>query len=178
MKISRIREGIASILSQLSYRRQLAFYKPDIDYKLWICSTPNVQALLNGTNTFLQPLRKRGIKVYLGCLGIMPRQVWEPPQRSESARWLGQSANCLDDEYTRGTASSERLTTSSPQAALCLCRELKLALAKAYPGRRMSRGISVRDAPRVAGGRRGMFQRSSWTCWSRITGLRYSLRRA
>ena len=113
------------------------------DRFVYLHNNPNVQALLDETDTFLQPLRKRGIKVYLGLLGdhtpaglgnlsAFGAREWAR-EVAEAVRKYRLDGVSLDDEYTRGTASSEWLTTPSPQAASRLCRELKLALTEACP---------------------------------------------
>lgn len=43
-------------------------WNPD-EGKVYLNNNPNVQAVLDGTDTYIQPLRKRGIKVILGLLG-------------------------------------------------------------------------------------------------------------
>lgn len=100
---------------------------------------PNVQYLLDNNETFLQPLRKRGVKVLLGLLGN--HDMAGLAQLSEQgakdfAREVAQYCKAYnldginyDDEYsTRPDLNNPAFTSTSSQAAARLCFETKKAM--------------------------------------------------
>lgn len=100
---------------------------------------PQVQYLLDNNETYLQPLRKRGVKVLLGLLGN--HDMAGLAQLSEQgakdfAREIAQYCYAYnldgvnyDDEYSKSPdLSNPSLTTPSTAAAARLCYETKLAM--------------------------------------------------
>lgn len=105
----------------------------------YIQCNPNVQFLLDNNETYLQPLRKRGIKVILGLLGNHDQaglaQLSEQGAKDFAAEV---AAYCeaynldgvnYDDEYSDYPDTSHPAYTSpSSAAAARLCYETKLAM--------------------------------------------------
>lgn len=97
---------------------------------------PNVQFLLDNNETYLQPLRKRGIKVLLGLLGNHDMtglaQLSDQGAR-DFAREIAQYCKAYnldgvnyDDEYSKAPdLSNPALTGKSTAAAARLCYETK-----------------------------------------------------
>lgn len=104
--------------------------------KIYLHNNPNVQMLLDETDVYLQPLRKKGIKVWLGILGD-----WDPAglaQLSETGAdmFAEELANAVkeykldgvnfDDEYSSSPITSNPLFVSrSSSAAARLCYKTK-----------------------------------------------------
>lgn len=100
---------------------------------------PNVQFLLDNNEKFLQPLRKRGIKVLLGLLGnhdIAGLAQLSDTGAKDFAREVAQYCKAYnldgvnyDDEYSKSPdLSNPSLTAASTKAAARLCYETKLAM--------------------------------------------------
>lgn len=100
---------------------------------------PNVQFLLDNNETYLQPLRKRGIKVILGLLGNHDMTGLAQLSDMGAKDYAAQIAQyCyaynldgvnFDDEYSKyPDLSNPYLTSSSTKAAARLCYETKLAM--------------------------------------------------
>ena len=109
---------------------------------VYLHNNPNVQALLDESEVYLQPLRKRGIKVYLGLLGnhdaaglaqlsAMGANEWSK-EVAEAVRTYKLDGVNLDDEYS-GTPdlSNPWFDSHSAYAASRLCYELKMAMKEA-----------------------------------------------
>lgn len=97
---------------------------------------PNVQFLLDNNETYLQPLRKRGIKVLLGLLGnhdMTGLAQLSDQGAKDFARELAQYCKAYnldgvnyDDEYSKWPdPSNPALTDPSTDAAARLCYETK-----------------------------------------------------
>ena len=111
---------------------------------VYLNNNPNVQALLDETEVYLQPLREKGIKVYLGLLGnhdaagLCQLSDWGA---KEWAREVAQACKQykldgvnLDDEYSKAPIIGNRwFTDYSAAAGSRLCYELKKALAEECP---------------------------------------------
>ena len=100
---------------------------------------PNVQYLLDNNETFLQPLRRRGVKVLLGLLGnhdITGLAQLSDQGAKDFAREIAQYCKAYnldgvnyDDEYSNyPDLNNPSLTTPSTAAAARLCYESKLAM--------------------------------------------------
>lgn len=100
---------------------------------------PQVQFLLDNNETYLQPLRKRGVKVLLGLLGNhdMTGLAQLSKQGSKDfAREIAQYCKAYnldgvnyDDEYSKlPDLSNPALTSTSREAAARLCYETKKAM--------------------------------------------------
>ena len=109
---------------------------------VYLHNNPNVQALLDESEVYLQPLRKRGIKVYLGLLGnhdaaglaqlsAMGAKEWSK-EVAEAVRTYKLDGVNLDDEYS-GTPDLNNpwFDSHSAYAASRLCYELKMAMKEA-----------------------------------------------
>lgn len=103
--------------------------------EVYLHNNPNVQALLDESEVYLQPLRKAGIKVLLGLLGDhTPAGVGNLTDYG-AKMYANDVANAikqykldgvaLDDEYTEGSGSSQCFGASSTTAASRLAYELK-----------------------------------------------------
>lgn len=99
-------------------------------------NNPNVQFLLDNNETYLQPLRKRGVKVLLGLLGnhdMAGLAQLSDQGAKDFARELAQYCKAynldgvnFDDEYsTSPDPSNPALTNISKKAAARLCYETK-----------------------------------------------------
>ncbi len=106
---------------------------------VYLHNNPNVQALLDQTETYLQPLRKAGIKVYLGLLGnhdaagLCQLSDWGAEQWAkevaQACREYKLDGVNLDDEYSSSPLMGNHWFTSpSGAAGSRLCYELKKAL--------------------------------------------------
>ncbi len=110
------------------------------DDLVYLKNNPNVQALLDDSEIYLQPLRKKGIKVYLGLLGNHDAaglcqlsdwgaQEWAKEVAQACKTYKLDGVN-LDDEYSSSPIISNKwFTTRSAAAGSRLCYELKKALA-------------------------------------------------
>ncbi len=122
----------------------VVIFAANINYKaaddvVYLHNNANVSALLEQTEVYLQPLRKAGIKVYLGLLGnhdesgLAQLSDWGA---KEFAREVAQACRTykldgvnLDDEYSKTpTLPNKWFTTPSAEAGARLCYELKQAL--------------------------------------------------
>lgn len=114
------------------------------DDVVYLKNNPNVQALLDDSDTFIQPLRKKGIKVYLGLLGNHDAaglcqlsdwgaQEWAK-EVAEACKTYKLDGVNLDDEYSSSPIIGNKwFTTKSSDAGGRLCYELKKALKKECP---------------------------------------------
>ncbi len=108
---------------------------------VYLHNNPNVQALLDESDVYLQPLRKKGIKVYLGLLGNHDAaglaqlsdwgaQEWAK-EVAEACRVYKLDGVNLDDEYSGyPDTSNPWFTNQSASAGARLCYELKKAMAE------------------------------------------------
>ena len=108
---------------------------------VYLHNNPNVQALLDESDVYLQPLRKAGIKVYLGLLGNHDAaglcqlsdwgaQEWSKEVALACKEYKLDGVN-LDDEYSSGPIPGNKwFTGTSSAAGSRLCYELKKALKK------------------------------------------------
>lgn len=107
---------------------------------VYLHNNPNVQALLDETDVYLQPLRKAGIKVYLGLLGNHTPAGLAALSDWGCHEWAQEVADAckkykldgvnLDDEYSSAPLYNNRWftgTTSSSSAGR-LMYELKMAM--------------------------------------------------
>ncbi|MBO8445362.1 MAG: DUF1735 domain-containing protein [Bacteroidetes bacterium] len=109
------------------------------DDLVYLSNNPNVTALLDGTDTYLQPLREKGIKVYLGLLGnhdaagLCQLSDWGAEQFAAEVadavlEYRIDGVN-LDDEYSSSPIIGNKWFTSRSSAAGCrLCYELSNAM--------------------------------------------------
>ncbi len=115
-------------------------YDSDNDV-VYLHNNPNVQALLDNSDTFLQPLRERGIKVYLGLLGnhdaagLAQLSDWGAEQWAQSVaetcRQYKLDGVNLDDEYSKSPiVDNHWFTQRSAKAGARLAYELKKALSE------------------------------------------------
>lgn len=100
---------------------------------------PNVQYLLDNNEIFIQPLRKRGVKVLLGLLGnhdFTGLAQLSKQGAKDFAREVAQYCKAYnldginyDDEYSKAPdLSNPALTTKSLNAGARLCYETKMAM--------------------------------------------------
>lgn len=113
-------------------------YNADED-RVYLHCNPNVQALLDNSEELLQPLRRAGIKVYLGLLGnhdaaglaqlsAWGAQTWAQ-EVAEVCNRYGLDGVNLDDEYSKSPdLSNSWFTMASAGAGARLAYELKKAL--------------------------------------------------
>ena len=115
-------------------------YDSDNDI-VYLHNNPNVQALLDNSDTYLQPLRERGIKVYLGILGnhdaagLAQLSDWGAEQWAQSVaetcRTYKLDGVNLDDEYSKNPiVDNHWFTQHSAKAGARLAYELKKALSE------------------------------------------------
>lgn len=108
---------------------------------VYVHANPNVQALLDESDTYIQPLRERGIKVYLGLLGnhdvagIAQLSDWGAHEWAQEVAELCSTYKLdgvnLDDEYSKEPDLTSRWFTShSAKAGARLAYELKVTLAE------------------------------------------------
>lgn len=109
--------------------------------KVYLSNNPNVQALLDGSESYLQPLREKGIKVYLGLLGNHDvaglaqlsgwgAEMWAE-EVAEACRKYRLDGVALDDEYSKAPDTSNKwFTNRSAYAGAKLAYELKSAMAE------------------------------------------------
>ena len=111
---------------------------------VYLSNNPNVTALLENTDTYLQPLRKKGIKVYLGLLGnhdaagLAQLSDWGAQQFAAEVAAAVKEYKIdgvnLDDEYSSyPDTSNPWFTTPSAAAGSRLCYELKKAFDETVP---------------------------------------------
>ena len=111
---------------------------------VYLHNNPNVQALLDESEVYLQPLRKAGIKVYLGLLGNHDAAGLAQLSDWGAKEWAAEVAEAcktykldgvnLDDEYSTSPITSNKwFTYRSAAAGARLMYELKVALKKSCP---------------------------------------------
>ena len=111
---------------------------------VYLSNNPNVQALLDDSEIYLQPLRKKGIKVYLGLLGnhdaagLCQLSDWGAQQWAqevaEACKTYKLDGVNLDDEYSSSPdLSNHWFAPRSAAAGARLCYELKKALKATCP---------------------------------------------
>lgn len=111
---------------------------------VYLANNPNVQALLDDSEIYLQPLRKKGIKVYLGLLGnhdaagLCQLSDWGAQQWAqevaEACKTYKLDGVNLDDEYSSSPDLSNKwFAPRSAAAGARLCYELKKALKATCP---------------------------------------------
>ena len=110
---------------------------------VYLHNNPNVQALLDESDVYLQPLRKKGIKVYLGLLGnhddagLAQLSDWGAQEYAkevaEAVRYYRLDGVNLDDEYSNYYPDTNNPWFTNPSAAAGarLCYELKMAMKEA-----------------------------------------------
>lgn len=107
--------------------------------KVYVHANANVQALLDESDIYLQPLRERGIKVYLGILGnhdaagVAQLSAWGAQQWAQEVAKLCKTYKLdgvnLDDEYSKKPILTNHwFTMHSAKAGARLAYELKIAL--------------------------------------------------
>lgn len=111
---------------------------------VYLSNNPNVQALLDDSEIYLQPLRKKGIKVYLGLLGnhdaagLCQLSDWGAQQWAqevaEACKTYKLDGVNLDDEYSSSPdLNNHWFAPRSAAAGARLCYELKKALKATCP---------------------------------------------
>ena len=111
---------------------------------VYLANNPNVQALLDDSEIYLQPLRKKGIKVYLGLLGnhdaagLCQLSDWGAQQWAqevaEACKTYKLDGVNLDDEYSSSPdLNNHWFAPRSAAAGARLCYELKKALKATCP---------------------------------------------
>lgn len=114
----------------------------DAEDLVYLNNNPNVQALLDETDVYLQPLREKGIKVYLGLLGnhdaagLCQLSEWGAKEWSKEVALAVKQYKLdgvnLDDEYSSSPISGNKWFDSySTMAGSRLCYELKQAMKTA-----------------------------------------------
>lgn len=130
---------------------------------VYLHNNPNVQALLDESETYIQPLRKKGIKVYLGLLGNHDAAGLAQLSDWGAQEWAKEVAQAcktykldgvnLDDEYSAAPdLTNPWFTNKSGAAAARLAYELKVAMKEAcYWQTEVSffRCGSIRDTPTI-----------------------------
>lgn len=108
---------------------------------VYLNNNPNVQALLDETDVYLQPLREKGIKVYLGLLGnhdaagLCQLSDWGAQQFAQELALACEQYKLdgvnFDDEYSSSPIIGNKWFTSPSSAAGArLCYETKKALTE------------------------------------------------
>lgn len=111
---------------------------------VYLNNNPNVQALLDETEVYIQPLRNKGIKVYLGLLGnhdaagLCQLSDWGAKEWAREVALACKQYKLdgvnLDDEYSSSPIIGNRwFTNYSAAAGSRLCYELKKALKEECP---------------------------------------------
>lgn len=124
----------------------LILFAANINYdavgdRVFLHNNPNVQALLDESDVYIQPLREKGIKVYLGLLGNHDAAGLCQLSDWGAAEWSKEVAQAckdykldgvnLDDEYSGSPISGNKWFTShSSKAGSRLMYELKKELRK------------------------------------------------
>lgn len=102
---------------------------------VYLHNNPNVQALLNETDVYIQPLREAGIEVQLGLLpnhtpagllnlSVEGAQMFAADVANACAQY-GLDGCSMDEEYRSG--SSDSYLFNPPTSGMYLCYELKKA---------------------------------------------------
>ena len=111
---------------------------------VYLSKNTGISALLNGTDTFLQPLRDKGIKVYIGILGNwdeagvaqlsdLGAYYFAADVAAEILEYKIDGVS-LDDEYSSlPDLNNWWFTTRSYAAGSRLCYELKQAMGNSVP---------------------------------------------
>lgn len=117
-------------------------YNADED-RVYLHANPNCQALLDNSETFIQPLRRKGIKVLMGLLGnhdaagLAQLSDWGAGEFAKEVaaaiKTYGMDGVNLDDEYSSSPISGNKWFAPSASAAAGsrLCYELKKAMKEA-----------------------------------------------
>ncbi len=112
------------------------------DERVYMKANPNVQALLDESDVYLQPLRKKGIKVLMGILGDHDQAGIAGLSEFGCKEFAKELADVcynyqldgfsFDDEYSNyvDNPSNPWFTTPSKQAASRLLFETKMAMKK------------------------------------------------
>lgn len=108
--------------------------------RVYLHNNPNVQALLDQTDVYIQPLRKAGIEVQLG---LLPN--WTPAglvnlsiagcemfayEVAFACAQYGLDGASMDEEYRKGTSDSYLFNPVAPGGGMYLCYELKKQMAE------------------------------------------------
>lgn len=112
--------------------------------RVYLHQNPNVKALLDNTETYLQPLRKAGIKVLLGILGnhdpagLCQLSAWGAEQYAvelaNAVKNYRLDGISVDDEYSEQPLTNNKWFTSwSPSAGAKLLYETKKAMKEIVP---------------------------------------------
>lgn len=107
--------------------------------KVYLSNNPNVQALLDQSDVYLQPLRQRGIKVLLGLLGnhdaagVAQLSSWGAEMWAKDVALACKEYKLdgvvLDDEYSKSPDTNNKWFTShSAKAGARVAYELKRAM--------------------------------------------------
>ena len=102
---------------------------------VYLHNNPNVQALLNETEVYIQPLREAGIEVQLGLLpnhtpagllnlSVAGAQMFAADVANACAQY-GLDGCSMDEEYRSGSSNSDLF--NPPTSGMYLCYELKKA---------------------------------------------------
>lgn len=102
---------------------------------VYLHNNPNVQALLNETDVYIQPLREAGIEVQLGLLpnhtpagllnlSVKGAQMFAADVANACAQY-GLDGCSMDEEYRSGSSGSDLF--NPPTSGMYLCYELKKA---------------------------------------------------
>lgn len=108
--------------------------------RVYLHNNPNVQALLDQTEVYIQPLRKAGIEVQLGLLpnwtpaGLVNLSVdgcemFAYDVASACAEY-GLDGASMDEEYRSGSSNSYLFNPVAPGGGMYLCYELKKQFAE------------------------------------------------
>lgn len=111
------------------------------DDVVYLHNNPNIQALLDETDTYIQPLRKKGIKVYLGLLGNHDAAGLCQLSDYGAQQWADEVARAvrdyrldgvnLDDEYSNmPLLSSKWFAPRGVERGARLLYELRKAMNK------------------------------------------------
>ena len=109
------------------------------DDQVYLSNNPNVSALLNESDVYLQPLRKKGIKVYLGLLGnhdaagLCQLSDWGAQmfaaEVADAVKEYRIDGVNIDDEYSSSPIlGNDWFTSPSAAAGSRLCYELSKAM--------------------------------------------------
>lgn len=112
--------------------------------RVYLHQNPNVKALLDNSETYLQPLRKAGIKVLLGVLGnhdpagLCQLSAWGAEQYAvelaNAVKTYRLDGISVDDEYSEDPLTNNKWFTSwSPSAGAKLLYETKKAMTEIVP---------------------------------------------
>lgn len=115
-------------------------YNPGED-RVFLHSNANCQALLDEADTYLKPLRQKGIKVLMGILGnhdaagLCQLSDWGcsefAKEVAQAVKMYGMDGVALDDEYSEAAGSGKWFASKSYQAGSRMCYEMKKAMKEA-----------------------------------------------